>query len=304
MTGSKTFGVGILGLGVMGRRMAGRLQQHPRFRVVTAYDPQAAAVAGVERAASAESVINDPRVDCVYIATPPAHHAAGVALATRARKPVLCEKPLASSPAEADTMRAQVDASGKPGGVNFYLATGPAAVRMRRMVANGALGEIAEAKLTLRFKAWPRPWQSAAGAWLSSAGEGGFTREVGSHFLFQAGRMFGPGRCVETQVVRGPEGSELSVIARVEYAHVALTIDGAIGGDVDDFNRFDVIGSKDRAALVDWDDLDYRGSAPDARSPTPDHLDELASRFEGKPSEIATFAEAAAVVGLTEAILT
>ena len=302
MTGSKTYGVGILGLGVMGRRMAEALQQHPRFRVSAVYDPRTGRD-GFEHAESPSALVNDPRVDCLYIASPPAHHAAGVALATQAHKPVLCEKPLAPSLAEAESMCAQVEASGKPGAVNFYLATAPAAVRMRRLVAAGALGEIREARLTLRFKAWPRPWQSAAGAWLTSATEGGFTREVGSHFLFQAERMFGRGRCAETQTVRGPEGSELSVIARIDYANLSLLIDGAIGGEIDESNRFEVIGSKGRAALVDWDELDYSGSSPLATSPVPDHLDELANLLDGKPCELATFAESAAVVGLTEAIL-
>jgi len=224
-------------------------------------------------------------------------------LATGAGKPVLCEKPMAPTPAEAEAMCAQVQASGKPSAVNFYLATGPAAVRMRRLVTAGALGEIREARLTLRFKAWPRPWQAAAGAWLSSADEGGFTREVGSHFLFQAERMFGRGYCAETQTVRGAEGSELSVIARIDYPDLSLLIDGAIGGDVDESNRFEAIGTHDRVALVDWDELDYRGSSPLATSPTPDHLDELAKLLDGEPSELATFAESAAVVGLTEAIL-
>jgi predicted dehydrogenase len=302
MTGSKTYGVGILGLGVMGRRMADSLQSHPRFDVVGFYDPRAGRDA-FEHAASASALVSDPRVDCLYIASPPAHHAAGVALATAARKPVLCEKPLAPTVAEAATMCAQMEASGKPGAVNFYLATGPAAVRMRRLVANGALGEIREARLTLRFKAWPRPWQSAAGAWLSSLNEGGFTREVGSHFLFQAARMFGNGRCAEAQTVRGAEGSELSVIARIDYPNLSLLIDGAIGGDVDESNRFEVIGTRDRAALVDWDELDYGGASPLATSPTPGHLDELANLLDGRPSELATFAESAAVVGLTEAVL-
>jgi predicted dehydrogenase len=302
MTGSKTYGIGILGLGVMGRRMADALQNHPRFRVAAVYDPRAGRDR-FEHAGSPSALVDDPRVDCLYIASPPAHHAAGVALATAARKPVLCEKPLAPNLTEAAAMSAQVEASGKPAAVNFYLATGPAAFRMRRLVAHGALGETREARLTLRFKAWPRPWQSAAGAWLSSADEGGFTREVGSHFLFQAERMFGRGQCAETQVVRGPTGSELSVIARIDYQGLSLLIDGAVGGTVDESNRFEVIGTKDRAALVDWDELDYGGSSPHAGSPTPAHLDELANLLDGKPSELATFAESAAVVGLTEAIL-
>jgi predicted dehydrogenase len=302
MIGSKTYGVGILGLGVMGRRMADALQRHRRFHVAAVYDPRSAAGA-FERASLPDALVNDPRVDCLYIASPPAHHAAGVALATGGSKPVLCEKPLAPTVAEAAVMCAQIEASGKPAAVNFYLATGPAAVRMRRLVAHGALGQIREARLTLRFKAWPRPWQSAAGAWLSSADEGGFTREVGSHFLFQAERMFGRGQCAETQVVRGPAGSELSVIARIDYQGLSLLIDGAVGGTMHESIRFEVIGTKDRAALVDWDELDYGGSSPDATSPTPAHLDELANLLDGKPSELATFTESAAVVGLTEAIL-
>jgi predicted dehydrogenase len=302
MTRPKTYGVGILGLGVMGRQMADALQTHPRFTVAAVYDPRPNGK-DFAHAASPSALVNDPRVDCLYIATPPAHHPAGVALATGARKPVLCEKPLAPTVAEAQAMAAHVAASGRPGAVNFYLATAPAAVRLRRLVAAGVLGEIREARLTLRFKTWPRPWQSAAGAWLTSATEGGFAREVGSHFLFQAERMFGRGRCVETQIVRGAEGSELSVIARIEYQGLSLTIDGAIGGNIDDTNRFEVIGSKERAALVDWDRLDYGGASPLATSSTPDHLDELANLLDGKPSELATFPESAAVVGLTEAIL-
>jgi predicted dehydrogenase len=282
--------------------MAKAMRSHGQFRIVGVYDPQSS-TDGFERAASPEALVQDPRIDFLYIASPPAHHAAGVALATLAKKPVLCEKPLAPSVAEAQSMCAQVDAAGRPSAINFYLATGSGAVRMRRLVACGALGEIREARLTLRFRAWPRPWQAAAGGWLTSANEGGFTREVGSHFLFQAERMFGAGRCVESQVARGPAGFETSVSARIEYPGLSLVIDGAIAGSVDDTNRFEAIGTRDRAALVDWDELDYRGSAPEAHAPTPAHLDELASLLQGRPTELATFAESAAVVGLTEAIL-
>lgn len=36
---AKSFGVGIPGTGILGRRMMGALQQHPRFCVVAAWDP-------------------------------------------------------------------------------------------------------------------------------------------------------------------------------------------------------------------------------------------------------------------------
>src|SRR5690348_2986913 len=103
MTGSKKYGVGILGLGVMGRRMAEALQNHPRFHVAAVYDPRVARDT-FEHAASPSALVNDPRVDCLYIASPPAHHAAGVALATTVRRAVLCEKPLAPTVIEAEAM--------------------------------------------------------------------------------------------------------------------------------------------------------------------------------------------------------
>ena len=41
---SDTFGIGIHGTGIMGRRMLAALQQHPRFRAVAAWDPDTRAL--------------------------------------------------------------------------------------------------------------------------------------------------------------------------------------------------------------------------------------------------------------------
>jgi predicted dehydrogenase len=295
-----THGIGVLGLGIMGRRMVASLRDHPRFRIIGAYDPATPSGVDVTLAARPEAVANHPDVDCVYIAAPPAHHAAAVALAVKAGKAVLCEKPLAPTPAIAEAMRDQVAASGRPAAVNFYFAAAEPATQMRHLVSSGALGEVRAARLTLRFKAWPRPWQAGAGRWLTSSTEGGFTREVGSHFLFQAHRLFGAGRCAESKVERGAQGSETSIKARIDYGKLSLEIDGAVAGDVDDFNRLEVIGSEGKVTLTDWDELEYR----DATLPAvPSMPDQLAAMLDGKPHPLATFAEGAAVTALTEALL-
>jgi predicted dehydrogenase len=303
MANPQRHGIGVLGLGVMGREMVAAMAAHPRFRVVGAYDPRPPRDGAVAIAASAQALATDAAVGCLYIASPPALHAAGVALATRNAKAVLCEKPLAPTPSEAEAMCRQVAAAGRPAAVNFYFAAAEAAVRQRHLVASGALGEVRTARLTLRFKTWPRPWQAAAGAWLSSPGEGGFVREVGSHFLFQAGRLFGTGRCAEAAVRRGAAGTEVAVTARIDYPGVVLEIDGVIGGDRDDHNRLEIVGTKGSAALVDWERLDWSGPDRGSWPETPGMLDSLAAMLDGRPHTLATFAEAAAVVGLTEAIL-
>jgi predicted dehydrogenase len=302
MTTLKTYGIGIIGLGIMGQRMAEALKQHPRFRVVGAYDPASPAGSDLGRVTAPAELAEHPAVDCLYVASPPAHHAAGVDLAIQFRKPIVCEKPLSSTVDEAESMRDRIAAAKLPAAVNFYLAAAESATRMRQLAASGALGEIREARLTLRFKAWPRPWQSRAGAWLSSSREGGYTREVGSHFLFQAGRIFGPGRCAETSVQRGSDGTETVLRARIDYHGVSLEIDGAIADGPDEYNRFAITGTKGKAALVDWDELDYAG-AIDGLPAVPDALDQLAAMLDGKPHQLATFDEGAAVARLTEALL-
>ena len=287
----------------MGRSMLWAMDVHPAFQVVGAYDPAPAKEQVAKLFASAEALVSDRNVDLVYIASPPAHHLAGVALAAASGKPVLCEKPLAASFDEARRCVSVVEQAKIPSAVNFYLAASDAGVRMRRLVLGGRLGRIESAQLMLRFREWPRPWQRAAGAWLAGPGEGGFTREVASHFLFQMHRMFGPGRIDRTEVWRGPSGTETALKARIAYQDVALEIDAAVAGDLDDHNQLTLSGSKARVAIVDWDRLDLDGADAGVPIPATFMLDSLALMLAGKPHELASFAEAAEIVALTESLI-
>jgi predicted dehydrogenase len=300
---SAPYRVGIIGLGVMGRSMLWAIDAHPAFQVIGAYDPAQPKEQVAKLFALAEALVSDPNVDLVYVASPPAHHLAGVALAAAAGKPVLCEKPLAASVDEARRCVSIVEQAKIPSAVNFYLAASDAGVRMRRLVLGGRLGRVESAQLTLRFKEWPRPWQRVAGAWLAGAGQGGFTREVASHFLFQMHRMFGPGRIEASEVWRGPSGTEAALRARIAYQDVALEIDAALAGDMDDHNQLTLSGTKSRAAIVDWDVLEVEGAEPGAPIPATFMLDSLAFMLSGKPHELATFVEAAEIVALTESLI-
>lgn len=302
---SSTFGIGILGLGTIGRRMAQAFEDHPAFRVVAAYDPAPAVdLRGIPMRACAEEVVDDPAVDCVYIASPPASHLGHVRATAAAGKALLCEKPLAVVPAEAHACVEAVRQAGVPAAVNYPFATSWAARHLRHLAGEGALGTIHDARLTLRFARWPRGWQAGAASWLARPEQGGFLREVGSHFVFQACRMFGPGVLAQAEITRMPSGIEQSVRAQVRFGTVTLHIDGAIAGRLEDVNRFEVCGDRGTAAVTDWQRLDHRGRLSERVNSLPHHLEALRCLLSGDPAHgLASLEEAAAVAEIIEDIL-
>lgn len=307
----KSFGVGMVGTGIMGRRMMAALQSHARFRVAGLWDPdaerlqQAVALSGGGHAAdSLDALVGDAGVDLVYIASPPAWHLQGVQAATAARRACLCEKPLAHTVAEAEALREIVAASGLPFAVHFPFARSAAANRLVELVRGGELGAIERATLRLRFARWPRDWQAAASGWLAGPDEGGFTREVMSHFVFLAHRLFGEGGIEDLQVERGPGGTETRVQARLRLDRATVTVDAAVAGEVADDNCFEVFGSRGSAALSGWSRLEFAGTTSEPANAAPATLDGVAAMLEGRSDHgLASVDEALAVVRCVEAML-
>lgn len=298
-------GIGLIGLGVMGRDMADMLDAHPRFRVVAGFDPVRPTVA-FRLLTSADAVVNHPDVAAIYTATPPRFHEEIVRLAVAAAKPILCEKPLAHTLLSARNCRDMVAASGTPAAVNFSFAARNVALRMGHLIAGGKLGRITNIDLRARFAQWPRSWQAGAGDWLAGPQEGGFTREVVSHYVFLANRLFGPGILQHATAKRDGTRTESALAAEIHHGNVPFLIDAAIGGDRDDDIRFAVTGSAGQIAIVDWQHLEV--SAGLEQHLGPDHpasmpLDHLALMLDGRPHQLATMEEGCHVVELIEAML-
>lgn len=319
------FGIAVLGTGIMGRRMLAALQPHPRFRVVAAWDPDAAALQaalalapGARAAASAEALFDDAAVDVVYVASPPAAHAAAVRRALQAGKPCLCEKPLTHDTAEAEALRDAVLQAGLPFAVNFPFARSVAANRLREIVQGGELGRIESAHIRLRFARWPRAWQAGASPWLAGPAEGGFTREVLSHFLFLTRRQLGELTLIE-RAAEFPtgDGAETAVRARLTAGGVEVALSGAVGGiDRDESNLWHLACAGGDIRLRDWSvaerlavDVGWH-AAPDALPNErmrplvlKGQLDKLAALTRGEATELATLREALEVQEVVEAIL-
>jgi myo-inositol 2-dehydrogenase/D-chiro-inositol 1-dehydrogenase len=141
--------VGIIGTGGMGTRHAANLHRHVgRARVAAVYDVDA----GRARVAAAEcgspavfddplALIRDPSVDAVIIASPDATHAGFVHACLRERKPVLCEKPLATSLADALRIVETEGATGRSlVSVGLMRRFDPQHVAVRALFESGQLG--------------------------------------------------------------------------------------------------------------------------------------------------------------------
>jgi myo-inositol 2-dehydrogenase/D-chiro-inositol 1-dehydrogenase len=145
-----TVRVGVVGTGVMGASHILRLASWVPGAVVTqVYDADVArakdiaAEVGATAADSADALITSNDVDAVLIAAPDPLHAELTLACIDARKPTLCEKPLATTVADS---RRIVDAEVALGRrlvqVGFMRRYDPAFVALRDHVANGGVGDV------------------------------------------------------------------------------------------------------------------------------------------------------------------
>ena len=136
--------IALVGLGdIAVRAHLPALAREPRAALVAVADLEeerlAAAPEGVRRTTDVVSVLTDPDVDAVVVATPPAATAGVVRDALDAGKWVLAEKPLGLSVAETANMRATPGAAERLQ-IGLTYRHHPAIDRLRELIANGALG--------------------------------------------------------------------------------------------------------------------------------------------------------------------
>jgi predicted dehydrogenase len=107
---------------------------------------------GVERGVCGyQTLIDDPAVDALYIPLPNGLHAEWTIRALRAGKPVLCEKPLTTSPAETEQVLAVARQTGTPLWEAFVFPFHDQMARIRDMLAAGVIGELREIQSNYHF---------------------------------------------------------------------------------------------------------------------------------------------------------
>jgi phthalate 4,5-cis-dihydrodiol dehydrogenase len=140
--------IGVAGLGRAGSSMLAAMLRHPLVEVVAAADPRREPRdrfeidVGGETYASVEEMVGSPVVDVVYIATPHQFHVDNVVTAANAGKHVICEKPMALTLADCDTMIEAVERNRVCMVVGHTHSHDPAVREMRRMITSGDYGRL------------------------------------------------------------------------------------------------------------------------------------------------------------------
>src|SRR6266513_4385207 len=139
-------GVGVIGTGVMGSEHARLLSREtPVAHLAGVFDANAAraqaAAAGATVFPDPRSLIASDRVEAVIIASPDASHAELTLACLEAGKPVLCEKPLASSAAEAlRVVQAEAALKRRLIQVGYMRRFDPGYQEMKRIKDEGGVG--------------------------------------------------------------------------------------------------------------------------------------------------------------------
>ncbi|MEI7832398.1 MAG: Gfo/Idh/MocA family oxidoreductase [bacterium] len=208
----------------------------------------------------ADALINDPEVDAVYIATPPGSHMDYALRVAAAGKPVYVEKPMARTYEECMQMVDGCAAVGVPLFVAYYRRMLPRFLRVRDLLAEGAIGEVRTVSLRLYsgnnstdFTPGNIPWRvqpELAGA--------GLVLDLGSHMLDLLDYLVGP-----IDAVQGMATNQAGLYAAEDTVVSSFSLEsGALGTafwcfsayNSGTWERTEIIGSKGRIIYSNFAD--------------------------------------------------
>ena len=244
-------GVGLIGTGFMGKCHAmafGAVKAAfappiaPRLAVLCDIEPavarRAAAEFGFARwTADWRDLVNDPAVGLVAIAAPNALHREMALAAAAAGKAIYCEKPMALMLEDAAAMAEAAAAAGVATLVGYNYVRNPAIAHARRLIAEGAIGDVAYFRGVydedyMADPARPYSWRCrVAEAGLGTLGD------LACHLVSVAHFLVGPvaevSADIETVIKERPDPArpgESGAVENEDIAHALLRFENGIAG--------------------------------------------------------------------------
>jgi myo-inositol 2-dehydrogenase / D-chiro-inositol 1-dehydrogenase len=236
-------GVGVIGTGVMGSEHARLVSRDiPGAHLAGVFDADAA---HAQAAAAGATVFPDPRslivsdhVGAVLIATPDATHGELALACLEAGKPVLCEKPLASSAAEAlRVVQAEVTQKRRLIQVGYMRRFDPGYQEMKRIKDEGGIGATVLLHNVHRNVQAPE-WFTGPMAVTNS-----FVHEI------DVSRWLTGSEMVSAHIASGPGGEPLMITMRTDRDEIVSTevfINAAYGYHV----HAELVGRQGTVALA------------------------------------------------------
>jgi len=179
----------IIGAGTVSHLFAKILRHIPELELAVVCDidqkkaDHLAAKYDAKATTDIHQIIDDSGIELVYIAVPPRFHLEITRSIIQAKKHVIAEKPLAVTLEEAAELVRLSKATSKICTVNFQDRFSFTFQKLKALLAEDFLGKIMDVQITLQYPGWPRAWQNTD--WVNTQLDGGPTREVGSHYIFQ-----------------------------------------------------------------------------------------------------------------------
>ena len=202
----KTYNVGIVGLGAIGKAHA-----YGYLNLSLFYDPvplrarithvvtsraetakRAREAVGADFAATDyRAITENPDVDIVHICTPNHLHKDALLSAMRHQKHIYCDKPLVVSLDEAEAVRSALADYRGTAQMTFQYRFYPATMRVKQLIDDGALGEILGFRGCFLHGGSADP--EAPAKWkLTAAAGGGVIADLASHVLDLVDHLIGP----------------------------------------------------------------------------------------------------------------
>jgi predicted dehydrogenase len=147
----------------------------------------------------AEALINDPDVDAIYIATPPAEHKMYTLLSAQAGKPIYVEKPMALNFEECQVMLQACRAATVPLFVAYYRRSLPRFLKVKQLMDANSIGEVRFINVTFCRPLAPEELNPLTLPWrvIPEVAGGGHFVDLASHMLDFLDHVFGPIQSVQ-----------------------------------------------------------------------------------------------------------
>ncbi len=194
-----------------------------------------------------ETLLADPQVNAVYVATPPHLHVRQTIQAAQAGKHILCEKPLALDTGEARTMIEAARANRVTLMVCYYQRFNTRHQRIKALVEEGAIGQFTAARISFSERFPPQP-----GVWHHdpAISGGGPLMDLGVHCIDLLRYLCGPvqsvAALVDTLVDDSPVADTSTLLLQLTGGAQAVVTSHwtTANHDPEHFNRVEIYGTE------------------------------------------------------------